>query len=168
MSDNIKYSRKHFDNHFNDIPSITVEIGVGRATRTTVHYYYREWKNGVTGENDNASQLAYLKKHIKQWKDIPATCRDFVTLGDANLCAKTWNDSDYKYKDMSNEVQNFLLNESCFQLVTKYTRVQKVGESLQKSCLDHVITNLHEKCNVPFLFSSGSSDHLPVLVTKFS
>ena len=168
VSDDIKYSRKHFDNNFNDIPSITLEIGIGRATRTTVHYYYREWKNGVTGENDNASQLAYLKKHINQWKDIAATGRDFVTLGDANLCAKTWNDSDYKYKDMSNEVQHFLLNESCSQLVTKYTRVQKVGDSLQRSCIDHVTTNVHQKCNVPEVFSTGSSDHLPVLVTKFS
>ena len=69
---------------------------------------------------------------------------------------------------MANEVQNFLLQESCFQIVTKYTRVQKVGETLQRSCLDHVTTNVPAKCNVPEVFSCGSSDHLPVMVTKFS
>ena len=36
------------------------------------------------------------------------------------------------------------------------------------SCLDHVTTNVPEKCSVPEIFTSGSSDHLPVMVTKFS
>ena len=168
VSDDIKYSRKHFDNNFDDIPSISLEIGLGRATRTSVHFYYREWKNGVTGESDVNSQLVNLKKHIKQWVEIVATGRSFVALGDANLCAKTWNDPDFKYKDMANEVQNFLLQDSCSQLVNKFTRVQKVGDTLQKSCLDHVTTNVPEKCKVPEVFSCGSSDHLPVMVTKYS
>ena len=168
VSDDIKYSRKHFDNNFDDIPSISLEIGLGRATRTSVHFYYREWKNGVTGESDVNSQLVNLKKHIKQWVEIVATGRSFVALGDANLCAKTWNDPDFKFKDMANEVQNFLLQDSCSQLVNKFTRVQKVGDTLQKSCLDHVTTNVPEKCKVPEVFSCGSSDHLPVMVTKYS
>ena len=60
-------------------------------------------ENGVTGKNDVNSQLVNLKKHIKQWVEIGATGRNFVALGDANLCAKTWNDPDFKYKDMANE-----------------------------------------------------------------
>ena len=40
--------------------------------------------------------------------------------------------------------------------------------SLQRSCLDHVTTNIPTKCNVPEVFPLGSSDHLPVMVTKLS
>ena len=109
VSDNIKYSRKVFDESLDHIPSITLEIGRGKATRTTVHYYYREGKNGVTGEGDAPSQLAHLRKHISQWQEIANTGRNFVTLGDANLCALTWNETDYKLKDLSNEVQMFNL-----------------------------------------------------------
>ena len=69
---------------------------------------------------------------------------------------------------MANETQMFLLRESCLQLVNKYTRVQKVGDQLQRSCLDHVTTNVPDKCSVPEVFESGNSDHLPVMVTKFS
>ena len=144
-----------FDESFDHIPSITLEIGRGKATRTTVHYYYREWKNGVTGEGDAPSQLAHLRKHISQWQEIANTGRNFVTLGDANLCALTWNETDYKLKDLSNEVQMFNLRESCFQLVNKYTRVQKVGNTLQRSCLDHVSTNTPDKCNIPEVFTYG-------------
>ena len=60
VSDDIKYKRKHIQDNINHIPSITLEVGLGRATNTTVHYYYREWKNGVTGESDKPSQLAQL------------------------------------------------------------------------------------------------------------
>ena len=64
--------------------------------------------------------------------------------------------------------RSILLRESCFQLVDKYTRIQSVSGSLQYSCLDHVTTNVPEKCNIPEVFSSLSSDHLPVMVTKLS
>ena len=43
-----------------------------------------------------------------------------------------------------------------------------VSGSFQKSCLDHVTTNIPEKCNIPEVFNEGSSDHLPVMVTKLS
>ena len=167
VSDEIKYTRKIFQNN-DHIPSITLEIGLGRATRTTVHYYYREWKSGVTGEGDTASKLVNLKQQISQWEELLATGRDFVALGDDNLCALSWNENDFRLKELSNEVQHFLLRETCFQLVNKFTRVQKVGNTIQKSCLDHVTTNAPHKCNVPEVYSTGNSDHLPVMVTKFS
>ena len=107
-----------FDESFDHIPSITLEIGRGKATRTTVHYYYREWKNGVTGEGDAPSQLAHLRKHISQWQEIANTGRNFVTLGDANLCALTWNETDYKLKDLSNEVQCSIFVNHAFNLST--------------------------------------------------
>ena len=168
VSDDIKYSRKPFGPEYNHIPSITLEIGIGRAARTTVHYYYREWKNGVTREEDNASQVAHHKLHINQWEDIASAERNFVCLGDANLCALSWNEADYKHKNLANKTQTFVLRESCSQIVNRFTRIQKVGNQLQKSCLDHVTTNVPEKCSVPQVFPFGSSDHLPVMVTKFS
>ena len=39
VSEEIKYTRKYFDQTFDHIPSITLEIGLGRATKTIVHYY---------------------------------------------------------------------------------------------------------------------------------
>ena len=133
-----------------------------------MHYYYREWKNGVTGESDATNQLSDLKNHIKQWEELANTGRNFVSLGDANLCALSWNDHNFKYKELANEIQNFLLGETCFQIVNKFTRVQEVSGCLQKSCLDHVTTNIPEKCSIPEVFPVGSSDHLPIMVTKFS
>ena len=136
VSESLKYTRKKLNESHDHIPSITLEIGLGKATRTTVHYYYREWKNGVTGQDDASSQLTHLKHHISQWEEIANTGRNFVTLGDANLCALSWNENNFRHKDLSNEVQTFLLRETCSQLVNKYTRVQKVGNTIQRSCLD--------------------------------
>ena len=109
-----------------------------------------------------------MKQHISQWKEIVDSGRNFVALGDANLCALSWNEQNFTHKELADEVTNFLLSESCFQLVNKATRVQSVGGRLQKSCLDHITTNIPEKCSIPEVFNEGSSDHLPVMVTKFS
>ena len=43
-----------------------------------------------------------------------------------------------------------------------------MGGRLQNSCLDHITTNIPEKCSAPEVFAEGSSDHLPVMVTKHS
>ena len=149
VSDKIKYKRKWLQDGLDHIPSITLEVGLGKATKITVHYYYREWTNGVTGESDGASQLLHLKQHISQWEKLVRSGRQFVALGDANICAMTWNDHNYRLKELATEIQTFLLQESCSQLVNKYTRIQSNAGSLQKSCLDHVTTNVPEKCSVP-------------------
>ena len=139
VSDEIKYSRKWLQDGNDHIPSITLEVGLGKATRTTVHYFYREWKNGVTGEDDRTSQQVQLKQHINQWEQIVRGGRQFVALGDANVCAMSWNDPSYRHKDLAVEIQSFLLQESCAQLVNKYTRIQSNAGTIQRSCLDHVI-----------------------------
>ena len=140
---------------------------MGKATKTIVHYYYREWKNGVTGEGDKHIKLEQLQLHVGQWEALVRTGRNFVALGDANLCVLSWNYQNYKHNDLSSEVQRFLIPESCFQLVNKFTRVQSVSGILQRSCLD-LTTNVPEKCNVPEVLPSGSSDHMLVMVTKLS
>ena len=132
VSKEIKYSRRILNANYDHLPTITLEIGLGKATRTIIHYYYREWKCGVTGESSHNSQLNYIKQHISQWKEIVDSNRNFVTLGDANLCALSWNDQNVRYKELSEEVINFHLEESCFQLVNKPTRVQSVEGNFQK------------------------------------
>ena len=105
-------------------PAHPCRLGFGKATQFNVHYFYREWKNGVTGDASNVAQIHFLHRHVEQWKELLYQNRDFVALGDNNLCAMNWNEPDYRYKDLSNIVQDFLLEESCEQLVNKYTRVQ--------------------------------------------
>ena len=168
VSEEINYSRRHSSPQFDHIPSITLDIGLGKASKTIVHYYYREWKNGVTGEDSQQSQVEDLKLHIKQWTELVATGRSFISIGDANLCAMSWNDLNYRHKELASIVQQFMVDESCFQMVHSPTRIQIVGGILQQSCLDHVTTNVPEKCSLPEIIPAGSSDHLPVLITKYS
>ena len=85
-----------------------------------------------------------------------------------NCCHSPTTTTTPTTKQLANEIQTFLLQESCFQLVDKFTRVQNVAGHIQYSCLDHVTTNAPEKCNIPEVFPALSSDHLPVMVTKFS
>ena len=166
VSDSIKYKFKTLTHSYSDLPSISLEIGIGRATRTLVNYYYREWTSGINGDSSLIGQIDRLERHINQWKELMSDDRDFVNLGDANMCALSWDQSDYRHKNLSQLVKTFLLESSCHQLVNTWTRVLDSGDTLQKSCLDHVVTNVPNKCNVPEVSAGGVSDHMAVMVTK--
>ena len=90
-------------------------------------------------------------------------------MGDANLCALNWDDENYNLKSLASVVQDFLLEESFFQLVKQFTRSEIVrGNNISSSCIDHVYCNSPSKCNTPRVEAAGDSDHLAVIITKYS
>ena len=126
-----------------DLPSITVEVGLGKEKKTLLNIFYREWTGGVSGESSQASQIDRLKQPINYWKTLHAQIRDVVCMGDANLCALVWNDNEYaaSKKVLSNWVQEHLLEVSIYQIVEDFIRSEMSRNGISKSCLDHVYTN---------------------------
>ena len=61
-----------------------------------------------------------------------------------------------------------MLEEAAVQLVDDYTRSELVNGIIQRSCIDHVITNIPNKCSKPEIYNFGNSDHLVVHVKKFT
>ena len=149
-----------------------MDIGLGRCKKTRINYYYREWTNGISGDASQPTQLNNLQRLVKHWSDLPGrNQRDVVTLGDANVCALSWDKPDYStnLKELSDIFKQFFINESFSQLVSVFTRSQKMANgSISQSCIDHIATNVPDKCSVPIVTSAGSSDHLAVLITKYS
>ena len=84
-----------------------------------------------------------------------------------NINALTWMEPMFEYPDMAQEIFNFLLGESCVQLTDQNTRIRKVNDIMQRSCLDHVYTNVPGKVSNPIVEAIGRSDHLCINVTKF-
>ena len=152
-----------------DLPSISLEVGLGREKKTIVNLFYREWKGGITKLNTQASQIERLQRQMHHWKSLANTNKDVVIMGDANLCALAWDDPDYDKKNLSEIIQDFLLEESFFQLVKGYTRSEVVrGGNVSTSCLDHVYSNTPHKCDTPVPMAAGDSDHLAIIFTKYS
>ena len=169
VSNEISY--KIYNPHFsNDLPNISLEVGLGKERKTLLNYFYREWTSGVTGENSLISQVDRLKNQISYWRHLYATNRDIVCLGDANVCALTWNNSDFdaSRKVLSNLIQEHLLDESSYQIVEDFTRSEWSRNGLSRSCIDHIYTNVPAKCNKPKVIAAGDSDHLAVVVSKLS
>ena len=98
VSNEIKCVRRNSVQSVQVLPSITLEIGIWRARKSIVNYYYREWTNGIDGNNSLEGQHDRLDKHIAEWKELVLEGKDFISLGDANLCALSWNDSNYRLK----------------------------------------------------------------------
>lgn len=151
------------------MPIITLDR---EAKETRVNYYYREWTGGVSGESSNASQLERLDRIISHLTDLPGQHQhDVITLGDANLCAISWNNPDYTAtnKELSDKIKQFFINETFTQLVSVFTRSQKIANgTISQSCLDHIATNVPDKFSVPVVSSAGNSDHLAILIIKYS
>ena len=70
VSNDVKSKQIFLNSNHEDLPSVSLEIGIGRATKTVVHYYYREWTGGVSGEDSKASQLDRNGRHIEQWTEL--------------------------------------------------------------------------------------------------
>ena len=66
VSDTIKVVKKDIDD--DDLPSITLEIGLGRERKTTVNYYYREWTGGVSGDDSHGGQVERLNRQVHLWR----------------------------------------------------------------------------------------------------
>ena len=152
-----------------DLPSVSCEIGVGREKKTRVNFFYREWTSGVSGLGDNSSQVERLKRQISHWKTLHAGGRDTIVLGDANLCALKWEEENFQYKELALQIQEYLLETSSYQLVKEPTRLgNTTGEGVSATCIDHCYTNVPEKIKSIQVVGAGNSDHLGVVIKKFT
>ena len=94
--------------------------------------------------------------------------RDFIAMGDMNVCAKRMNDSSYEHASLAGQIIDFLLEEDCSQLVNEFTRIRKVGDVVLRSSLDHVTINCPGKVSQPKIVGIGSSGHMGIILTKSS
>ena len=152
-----------------DLPTISCEIGFAREKKTIVNFCYREFTSGVSGLDDNHSQVERWSRQLRIWKVLFSGTKDVICMGDINLCARRWLDEDFKNKELSDMVQTFMLESASTQLVKENTRSEVVqGGAVSASCIDHCYTNSPEKVSKPELVAVGSSDHLGVVIRKFS
>ena len=152
-----------------DLPLITFEIGFAKERKTIVNYFYREFTNGVTGSRASQDQLERLTRMTNYWRSLTDSNKDVVCLGDANLCAVKWNDADYHMKEHAEVVQMFLLETESTQLVKNFTRSEFVqGGVLSRSLIDHCYSNAADKVSTPEVIAVGNSDHLGVVLTKYT
>ena len=117
-----------------------------------MNFYYREWKSFVTGENSESAQLENLKKLMNIWLRCTEKNKDFLALGDMNLCALSWNETGFNHSNLANIVQDFMLSENCHQLISEYTRIRSVGGVIQRYYLDHIATNCASKVSSAEVF----------------
>ena len=105
---------------------------------------------------------------IDIWRNCTQGEKDFISLGDMNLCAKQCDEPTFQHKDLASLVKDFMYEENCSQLVNNFTRIRSVGGTVQRSCLDHVTTNCVNKVSPPIVIGVGKSDHMGIIVTKSS
>ena len=168
IKENLQVKERKLQQENSDLPSISFELGLSREKKTCINFFYREFTGGISGLNDQASQLDRITRQIEHWKSLFRGGRDVVVLGDSNLCAKQWNDQNYNMKHISNKVQDFLLEETCEQLVTDLTRSEIANGVVQSSCIDHCYSDSGQKISGPFVEAVGNSDHLGVRIIKYS
>ena len=80
-----------------------------------------------------------------------------------------WHDDDYHLHDQAAMVHSFLVDSASAQLVKSFTRSEIVqGGALSRSCIDHCYSNVPEKLSSPEVVAVGESDHLGIVVTKYT
>ena len=65
-------------------------------------------------------------------------------------------------------IQDYLLETSSFQKVKQFTRSETSMHGISRSCLDHCYSDVPEKLSEAIVVSAGNSDHLALIVRKYS
>ena len=167
VKDGLNVKERKLSRENSDLPSLSIELGLGREKKTCFSFFYREFTGGVSGLKDVNSLTERLTRQIEHWKSLYVGGKDVVILGDSNLCTTKWLDGSYQYKGLANMVQDFLLEEASEQLVTETTRTELVAGTVQRSIIDHCYTDVKEKITGPFVEAVGDSDHLGVRIIKY-
>ena len=93
--DDIKVKKRVNPDDVLDLPSMTLEIGIGRERKTLVNYYYREWTGGISSDNSQAGQHDRFSRQVQHWRDLRMEDKDLLLVGDANFCSQSCSDPDY-------------------------------------------------------------------------
>ena len=160
IKEDVRYEIIRNPRDCNDLPSISCKLGIGKE-KVFVNFFYREWTSMVSGLGDTLSQKERLKRQISLWNNLSQNNENTMILGDANVCATSWNDENFGQKELSSMIQNYLLRSSSHQMISQPTH-------LNGSCIDHLYTNCPEKiCDIK-VTSVGNSDHMGICAKKLS
>ena len=96
------------DQHYDHIQNVSLEVGFGRSKTHICNFYYREWTSCLNGRRDLQNQQEDLELLLDIWRHCAEGDKDFVAMGDMNLCSKRWEDASYQYKDLANKVKDFM------------------------------------------------------------
>ena len=78
-------------------------------------------------------------------------------------------EEDFQYKELALQVQEYLLETSSYQMIKETTRVETTaGGGISATCIDHCYTNVPEKMKNVLVMSASNSDHLGILIKKFT
>ena len=84
---------------YDHLQNITLEIGFGKSKTHFCNFYYTEWTNCLNGRRDMDSQNDELALLLDIWRNCTTNDnKDFVALGDMNLCSLRWDEPNYEYK----------------------------------------------------------------------
>ena len=122
-----------------NLPSIWIEIKQERSNSILVAGFYREWcheKNKST-----TGQVARMEIFCSQIKSAHSSKLNMIILGDLNLDANKWMESDFPHKKVTNILEDSLEENDLMisELGNTYqaNHAPKNGE-VAESAIDHI------------------------------
>ena len=147
----------------NDLPTVTMKVRISRREMLMVNFFYREFTGGVSGLKNQGAQLERLKRQVKVWQKMAGGGKDFVIMGDANVCALKWKEDASEKKEIGDEIKDFLNESGAEQLVKEVTRTgNNMHGDWVGSCIDHIYSDVEEKIKNIKVEAVGQSDHLGI------
>ena len=150
-----------------DFPSLWVEIENEKGKNIICGGYYREWAPG--GDKSVESQVQAITVFTSQIEDAVAEQKSVVILGDANLCAESWDSPGFLHKRVADELKEtlFTCGLTCEKLGLTYTadRLSPDGSEIS-SAIDHIYISQDIKPKVTTSkLESSATDHLPIMAS---
>ena len=135
-----------------------------------INFFYGEWTCGLNGDSSFEGQFERFSNQVDYWRLLQSEDKDLLLLGDAHYCWLKCMNQNYpaNMRSIFNLATDYFLHESLYQLIDVPTRTELRNDRDEKSCLDHIVTNVPGKCINTKVVAAGSSDHLAIMTTKLS
>ena len=168
IKDGITFSQIKSVVNTSDLPLITLKVRKGGESTSVISAFYREFTGGVSGFETLEAQKERLVRMLEHWRELERMNCDCILLGDINLCFRKWSNGGGPQQPLIDMIQETQVSGALQQLVSQDTEVQTVGDKVECSIIDHVYSNCPQKLKDVELVAIGESDHLGVVVKKYT
>ena len=150
------------------IPTVWLDFKKDKQKSLLLGFYYREWSPSRNSSME--AQLEALTELMRQIHKATET-KDVILMGDMNLCSQKWNDTNYRYKSLSQPLQDCLAEcglESQDVGLTYFADHASRNGNYARSALDHVYVSqtITKRTTQHSMYTyNGLSDHLPIMAT---
>ena len=150
--------RDNLEMGFDNCENLWIEILAPTSNIKTKYQGITNLVVGIIYRHPGSQYSEFSDKLCNNIISINETKKHFVIMGNVNI-----NSQKFNVAGTITDYMNNIESAGCLSFIDKATRVCKRGNIWEKSCIDHMYSNIETERVKTYVVTSGASDHFSTL-----